>query len=120
MVFNTWMLFSCPLRTPSKALCVFQDWKPGSVCRAVFSEDGLVYPAVVLWVKGQRCRVRFDNYNNEEEKDVGSLLRHNELHGSGRPPAAKVSKPGPGSQPTSPLIYVFIDSHYYYYYYYCI
>ncbi|KAM8875644.1 uncharacterized protein AB9W97_016318 isoform 2-T3 [Spinachia spinachia] len=59
-----------------------QDWRPGSVCRAVFSEDSLVYPAVVLWVKGQRCRVRFDDYNNEEEKDVSSLLRLDELHGS--------------------------------------
>nr|XP_040041283.1 survival motor neuron protein-like isoform X1 [Gasterosteus aculeatus aculeatus]XP_040041285.1 survival motor neuron protein-like isoform X1 [Gasterosteus aculeatus aculeatus]XP_040041286.1 survival motor neuron protein-like isoform X1 [Gasterosteus aculeatus aculeatus] len=76
---------------PQPATQNSKDWKPGLVCRAVFSEDGLVYPAVVLWVKGQRCRVRFDNYNNEEEKDVGSLLRHNELHGSGRPPAAKGS-----------------------------
>uniref|UniRef100_A0A3P8RLT4 Tudor domain-containing protein n=1 Tax=Amphiprion percula TaxID=161767 RepID=A0A3P8RLT4_AMPPE len=47
-----------------------QDWKPGSRCRAVFSEDGLIYPAVVLWVKGQRCRIRFDEYNNEEDQDV--------------------------------------------------
>nr|XP_020464716.1 survival motor neuron protein-like isoform X1 [Monopterus albus]XP_020464717.1 survival motor neuron protein-like isoform X1 [Monopterus albus] len=57
------------------------DWKPGSRCRAVYSEDGLVYPAVILWVHGQRCRVRFDGYNNEEELDVSSLLTHNELHG---------------------------------------
>ncbi|XP_026179053.1 survival motor neuron protein-like isoform X2 [Mastacembelus armatus] len=61
-----------------------QDWKPGSRCRAVYSEDGLVYPAVVLWVKGQRCCVRFDEYNNEEEQDVCSLLSPNELHGPGK------------------------------------
>ncbi|XP_037324484.2 survival motor neuron protein-like isoform X1 [Pungitius pungitius] len=67
------------------------DWKAGSVCRAVFSEDSLVYPAVVLWVKGQRCCVRYDDYNNEEEKDVSSLLRPDELHGSGRALAAKGS-----------------------------
>lgn len=60
--------------------CV-QDWEPGSRCRAVYSEDGLVYPAVVLWVKGQRCRVRFDNYNNEEDQDLSGLLKPNELHG---------------------------------------
>ncbi|XP_071328950.1 survival motor neuron protein-like isoform X4 [Trachinotus anak] len=58
-----------------------QDWSPGSRCRAVYSEDGVVYPAVVLWVKGQRCRVRFDDYNNEEEQDISSLLSPDELHG---------------------------------------
>ncbi|XP_070689081.1 survival motor neuron protein-like [Pempheris klunzingeri] len=61
-----------------------QDWGPGSRCRAVYSEDGLVYPAVVLWVKGQRCRIRFDDYNNEEEQDVDGLLRLDELRGPGR------------------------------------
>ncbi|XP_022047675.1 survival motor neuron protein-like isoform X2 [Acanthochromis polyacanthus] len=61
-----------------------QDWKPGSRCRAVFSEDGLVYPAVVLWVKGQRCRIRFDEYNNEEEQDVSGLLNPDELYGPSR------------------------------------
>ncbi|XP_023284609.1 survival motor neuron protein-like [Seriola lalandi dorsalis] len=61
-----------------------QDWSPGSRCRAVYSEDGLVYPAMVLWVKGQRCRVRFDDYNNEEEQDISSLLNPDELHGASR------------------------------------
>ncbi|CAJ1059573.1 survival motor neuron protein-like isoform X2 [Xyrichtys novacula] len=61
-----------------------QDWKPGSQCRAVYSGDGLIYPAVVLWVKGQRCCVRYDDYNNEEEHDVSSLLSSNELHGPSR------------------------------------
>ncbi|XP_037837214.1 survival of motor neuron protein isoform X2 [Kryptolebias marmoratus] len=65
-----------------------QDWKPGSRCRAVYSEDGLVYPAEVLWVKGQRCRVRYDDYNNEEELDVSGLLSPNELHGPSRTAAA--------------------------------
>ncbi|XP_051231606.1 survival motor neuron protein-like isoform X2 [Dicentrarchus labrax] len=58
-----------------------QDWRPGSRCRAEYSEDGLVYPAVVLWVKGQRCRVRYDDYNNEEEQEVDSLLNPDELLG---------------------------------------
>ncbi|XP_054607946.1 survival motor neuron protein isoform X1 [Nothobranchius furzeri] len=61
-----------------------QDWKPGSRCRAVYSVDGLVYPAVIQWVKGQRCCVRYDEYNNEEELDISSLLSHNELHGPSR------------------------------------
>ncbi|XP_026202270.1 survival of motor neuron protein-like isoform X2 [Anabas testudineus] len=59
-----------------------QHWKPGSRCRAVYSEDGLVYPAVVLWVKGQHCCVRFDHYNNEEDQDISSLLSPEELHGT--------------------------------------
>ncbi|XP_028443345.1 survival motor neuron protein [Perca flavescens] len=61
-----------------------QDWKPGARCRAVYVEDGLVYPAVVLWVKGQRCGVRFDDYNNEEEVDTDSLMNPDELHGPSR------------------------------------
>ncbi|XP_037837217.1 survival motor neuron protein isoform X5 [Kryptolebias marmoratus] len=75
-----------------------QDWKPGSRCRAVYSEDGLVYPAEVLWVKGQRCRVRYDDYNNEEELDVSGLLSPNELHGPSRTAAATKMKERPGSQ----------------------
>ncbi|XP_035863321.1 survival motor neuron protein-like [Sander lucioperca] len=67
-----------------------QDWKPGARCRAVYVEDGLVYPAVVLWVKGQRCGVRFDDYNNEEEVDAGSLMNPDELHGPSR--ATKVKE----------------------------
>ncbi|XP_027143789.1 survival motor neuron protein isoform X2 [Larimichthys crocea] len=69
-----------------------QDWKPGSQCRAVYSEDGLVYPAVVLSVKGQRCRVRFDNYNIEEEQEVSNLLNPDELHGPSRISTAKVKQ----------------------------
>ncbi|XP_039984072.1 survival motor neuron protein-like isoform X2 [Xiphias gladius] len=78
----------CALKTPKAAPPRQRknslDWNPGSRCRAVYSEDGLVYPAVVLWVKGQRCRVRFDDYNNEEEQDVSSLLNPDELHGPSR------------------------------------
>ncbi|XP_074524796.1 uncharacterized protein LOC141789315 [Halichoeres trimaculatus] len=66
-----------------------QDWRSGSRCRAVYSGDGLVYPAVVLWVKGQRCCVRYDDYNNEEEQDVGSLLKINEFIGPSRAASAK-------------------------------
>ncbi|XP_008404570.1 survival motor neuron protein-like isoform X2 [Poecilia reticulata] len=76
-----------------------QDWKPGSRCRAVYSADGLVYPAVVLWVKDQRCRVRYDEYNNEEELDVSSLLHPDELRGPSR--AAAVTK-GSSWIPSSP------------------
>ncbi|XP_041647701.1 survival motor neuron protein-like isoform X2 [Cheilinus undulatus] len=76
------------LKSPDAALKIqrqdSQEWRPGSRCRAVYSGDSLVYPAVVVWVKGQRCCVRYDEYNNEEEQDVGSLMSANELHGPNR------------------------------------
>lgn len=89
-------LQSAPVETQSSQL---QDWKPGSRCRAVYSVDGLVYPAVILWVKGQRCRVRYDEYNNEEELDVSSLLHPDELHGPSR--ATKVKGGSWKSNPPS-------------------
>ncbi|XP_072294733.1 uncharacterized protein [Eucyclogobius newberryi] len=58
-----------------------REWKAGSRCRAMYSVDRIIYSAVVLWVKGQRCRVRFHDYNNEEELDVSDLLSPNELNG---------------------------------------
>ncbi|KAM8746393.1 uncharacterized protein AB9X84_017258 isoform 4-T5 [Acanthopagrus schlegelii] len=58
----------------------------------MYSEDGLVYPAVVLWVKGQRCRVRFNDYNNEEEQDISSLLSLDELHGPSKATTAKLRR----------------------------
>ncbi|KAK5870265.1 hypothetical protein PBY51_024917 [Eleginops maclovinus] len=74
------------------------DWKPGSRCRAVYSEDNLVYPAVVLWVKDGRCCVRFDGYENEEEQDVSALLSRRELHG---PSIAATAKATTGSRVTA-------------------
>ncbi|KAL3047849.1 hypothetical protein OYC64_021921 [Pagothenia borchgrevinki] len=65
------------------------DWKPGSRCRAVYSEDSMVYPAVVLWVKGERCCVRFDGYENKEEQEVSALLSLGALHGNSMGAAAK-------------------------------
>ncbi|MBN3306513.1 survival motor neuron protein 1 isoform X3 [Amia ocellicauda] len=50
------------------------QWQVGSRCRTVWSEDGLMYPAMILSVTGQRCRVEFEDYGNEEEVDIGALL----------------------------------------------
>lgn len=33
-----------------------------------------MYPGVVVWVKGEQCRVRFDVYENEEELELCALL----------------------------------------------
>lgn len=53
----------------------------GSRCRAVYSEDGLAYSAVLLEIRGDRCRVKFDGYGNEEELELASLLSLDELNG---------------------------------------
>lgn len=79
-----------------------EDWKPGSRCRAVYSGDGWVYPAVVLKVEGQRCHIRFDTYDNEEEQDVKNLLKPNELHGGSFRKILEVKKKQRGSE-TSPV-----------------
>ncbi|XP_029551620.1 survival motor neuron protein 1 isoform X1 [Salmo trutta] len=54
-------------------------WMLGSRCRAVYSEDGLVYPAVLVWMRGERCRVKFEGYGNEEELELSSLLLPDDL-----------------------------------------
>ncbi|XP_052383845.1 survival of motor neuron protein-like isoform X2 [Oncorhynchus keta] len=56
-------------------------WRLGYRCRAVYSEDGLVYPAVLVWLRGERCRVKFEGYGNEEELELSSLLSPVELGG---------------------------------------
>ncbi|XP_036833832.1 survival motor neuron protein isoform X2 [Oncorhynchus mykiss] len=55
--------------------------RQGYRCRAVYSEDGLVYPAVLVWLRGERCRVKFEGYGNEEELELSSLLSPIELGG---------------------------------------
>ncbi|MBN3316387.1 SMN protein, partial [Atractosteus spatula] len=50
------------------------QWQVGSRCWAVWSGDGLVYPAVLRSVAGGRCLVRFEGYGNEEEVDLDALL----------------------------------------------
>ncbi|MGH0138671.1 UNVERIFIED_CONTAM: hypothetical protein FKN15_067484 [Acipenser sinensis] len=52
------------------------QWQAGLRCCAVWSEDGLVYPAVVrkLLPDRGRCVVRFEGYGNEEEQDLSALL----------------------------------------------
>lgn len=58
---------------------VYQVWMLGSRCRAVYSEDGLVYPAVLVWMRGERCRVKFEGYGNEEELELSTLLSPDDL-----------------------------------------
>ncbi|MEQ2266433.1 hypothetical protein XENORESO_004262 [Xenotaenia resolanae] len=48
-------------------------WEVGARCRALWSEDGKIYPATVVAVDGDRCRVRFGGYGNEEDMDLSAL-----------------------------------------------
>lgn len=53
-----------------------RKWSPGDQCRAVFSEDGLIYDAEVLSVdeENSSCFVRYRGYGNEEEHNLSDLL----------------------------------------------
>uniref|UniRef100_A0A8C9TFS4 Tudor domain-containing protein n=1 Tax=Scleropages formosus TaxID=113540 RepID=A0A8C9TFS4_SCLFO len=61
-------------KVTAKYLSLYLQWTLGSRCRAVWSDDGLVYPAVLVWAEGQRGRVLFDVYGNEEELELSALL----------------------------------------------
>ncbi|XP_062602897.1 survival motor neuron protein 1-like [Saccostrea cucullata] len=52
-----------------------KQWKPGDQCRAIFSEDGLVYDAEILSVdqSAGTCIVRYRGYGNEEEQILDKL-----------------------------------------------
>lgn len=49
------------------------QWVVGVQCQAVWSEDGQLYPAKVVSLDGQRCRVRFSGYENEQEVELSAL-----------------------------------------------
>ncbi|KAG9350802.1 hypothetical protein JZ751_024691 [Albula glossodonta] len=75
-----------------------EQWYLGSRCRAVWSEDGLVYPAVLVWKKGDRGRVRFEGYGNEEELELSALLPPEDLQRRmNKAPTAQVLQTGPAS-----------------------
>ena len=56
------------------------NWRVGDRCSALYSEDGVVYPAVVRAVKGWKgtCVVEFDGYGNEEEVAWGDMTMKGE------------------------------------------
>ncbi|KAJ8408435.1 hypothetical protein AAFF_G00258490 [Aldrovandia affinis] len=75
-----------------------QQWVLGCRCRAVWSEDGLVYPAVLVWEEGGCGRVQFEGYGNEEELDLSALLPPEEpKSGMSDIAAAQVEETGPAS-----------------------
>jgi survival motor neuron protein len=72
-----------------------KPWHTGSRCRAVFSEDGLPYDAVIIAMDANAgtCTVRYDHYNNEEEQLLVNIL----------PPSGRDAAQQPSSAATTDL-----------------
>jgi len=51
------------------------EWKVGNLCQAVYSEDGLNYPATIIKLNpnGQTCTVEYLGYGNREEVNLKEL-----------------------------------------------
>ncbi|XP_002733221.2 survival motor neuron protein-like [Saccoglossus kowalevskii] len=68
-------------------------WHVGDRCRAVYSEDGIIYDAVIKSIDrdNNRCWILYTGYGNEEEIDINDLLhpeyevdsRHDNLQENG-------------------------------------
>ncbi|XP_068693287.1 survival motor neuron protein-like isoform X2 [Montipora foliosa] len=65
------------------------QWHIGDGCRAVYSEDDLIYDAVIISIdsKSNTCTVKFCGYGNTEEQNLNDLL----------PPMSKKSSKVTGS-----------------------
>ena len=57
-------------------LLLYFQWHIGDSCRAVYSEDELIYDAVIISLdeSSNTCVVRFCGYGNEEEQNLDDLL----------------------------------------------
>jgi len=62
-------------------LCVYvvqepTEWQIGSHCRAVYSNDGQMYDAVIVSLDADTgtCTVRYDYYNNKEVQRLDDLM----------------------------------------------
>ena len=54
-----------------------KDWQVGDLCMAIYSEDGLAYPANILSIgEDNKCTVRYLHYLNEEEKSLDELYEN--------------------------------------------
>lgn len=51
------------------------QWHVGDSCRAIYSEDELIYDAVIISIDGSgTCVVKFHGYGNTEEQNLSDLL----------------------------------------------
>jgi survival motor neuron protein len=60
------------------------EWKVGDFCTAVYTEDGLSYPATITKIfkdkkKRNKCIIKYLHYLNEEEKYLNELYEYEEL-----------------------------------------
>ena len=55
---------------------MYVKWQVGDTCAAVFTEDELIYDAVILSIdkESNTCFVRYDYYGNKEEQYLDDLL----------------------------------------------
>lgn len=55
---------------------ISSKWKLGDLCYAVYTEDGIEYEAKIIYIDYARnkCVVRYEYYENEEEKDLDELV----------------------------------------------
>ena len=62
---------------PSQATKASRAFAVGDLCMAIFSEDGLVYPAkLVKILPSEKCIVKYLYYMNEEEKRLEELFEY--------------------------------------------
>ncbi|XP_041368999.1 survival motor neuron protein-like [Gigantopelta aegis] len=70
-----------------------QKWNVGDFCRAVFSEDGLIYTGQITDIDYDKgtCVVKYKNYGNEEEHKLSDILL----------PSVKIKRTGIGHSSAS-------------------
>ena len=70
-----YIYFSCALYIFTFIYFSLQ-WRVGDRCRAVFTEDGEIYDAVILSIDKQKdtCFVRYVGYGNEEKQYLPNLM----------------------------------------------
>ena len=84
-------------------------WKLGDKCIGIYSEDNVKYPAEIIDINNddQTCRIRYDYYENEEDKTFDELLepveeidvQKKEKKSSKQPKVDKQEKPEQKFQP---------------------
>lgn len=56
-----------------------KEFKVGDLCIAIFSEDGLAYPAkIIKIIDKEKCVVQYLHYLNEEEQSISELYEYSE------------------------------------------
>ncbi|XP_050495028.1 survival motor neuron protein-like isoform X2 [Bombus huntii] len=64
------------LKQPKHASKLHKKWIIGAPCRAIYSEDGEIYEAIIskIYENNGTCVVKFVGYGNTEKVELSSLL----------------------------------------------